>query len=248
MELFQVELERKAKELGSELFGVADLTVAQDFVCNQGGEYLRKFPRAISIGMQLVDPIVDELRRHGNPFAIFTYRAHYTAVNSRLDHIGLLLAKKIQAHGDNAYPIPASQNIDQNRLIGVISHKLAAHLAGLGWIGKSCLLITPNHGPRVRFTTVLTDAPLTAGSPIEARCGDCREWVTICPVKAFTGTSFRPSDPREVRFKAQLCRNYEKKRKATVGEELCGLCVYVCPYGDPASKGQRITPSLKVNT
>ncbi len=33
-------------------------------------------------------------------------------------------------------------------------------MAGLGRIGKSCLLITPEAGPRVHWATVLTDAPM----------------------------------------------------------------------------------------
>jgi epoxyqueuosine reductase QueG len=36
-------------------------------------------------------------------------------------------------------------------------------LAGLGWIGKSCSLISPHFGPRLRLVTVLTNAPLKAG-------------------------------------------------------------------------------------
>ena len=228
---FRVELDEKARELGADLFGVADLAVARDFICEQGGEYLRQFPRAISIGIRLLDGIVDGLLRHEDRATVFTYRALYNSVNSRLDHIALLLAKRIQDEGFSAFPIPASQTIDSEKLRGVISHKLPASLAGLGWIGKSCLLITPEYGPRVRFATILTDAPLDAGSPIGERCGDCRECVDTCPVRAFTGAKFDPSEPREARFNARLCREYGRKREEKLGEGLCGLCVYVCPYG-----------------
>ena len=229
----QVDLERIARELGADLFGVADLTIAQDFVCKQGGELLRKFPRAVSIGIRLLDAVVDELRRHEDPAVLFTYRALYNSVNSRLDQIALLLAKRIQDKDYRAYPIPASQTIDSNKLIGAISHKLAANLAGLGWIGKSCLLVAPDCGPRVRFATILTDAVLEGGSPISERCNDCEACVNICPVKALTGASFNPSEPREARFNSRLCRNYTKKREQVIGEGLCGLCMYVCTYGRP---------------
>jgi epoxyqueuosine reductase QueG len=228
----QTNLEGIAKELGADLFGIADLTIAQDFVCKQGGEYLGKFSRAISIGIRLLDAVVDELYRRDDPTVTYTYTALYNSVNSRLDHIGLLLAKRIQEKDYKAYVIPASQTVDSNKLIGVFSHKLAANLAGLGWIGKSCLLVTLSYGPRVRFATILTDAPLEAGSPIGEKCNDCRKCVNICPAKAFTGASFNPSEAREVRFNAPLCRSYRKKREEKLGEGfLCGLCVYVCPYG-----------------
>jgi epoxyqueuosine reductase QueG len=227
----EADLERVAKELGADLFGIADLTIAQDFVCRQGGEYLGKFSRAISVGVRLLDAVVDELYRHEDSAVICTYTALYNSVNSHLDHIGLLLAKRIQEKGYKAYAVPASQTVDSDKLTGVFSHKLAANLAGLGWIGKSCLLITPSYGPRVRFATILTDAPLKAGSSIGEKCNDCRGCVDICPVKAFSGASFNPSEPREVRFNAHLCRSYRKKREEKLGEGYCGLCVYVCPHG-----------------
>ncbi|UCH03218.1 MAG: epoxyqueuosine reductase [Candidatus Bathyarchaeota archaeon] len=223
------------------MFGVADITVAQDFICKQGGESLRKFSYAISIGIRLLDSIVDELHRHKDLTTIFTYKGLYNTVNSRLDHIALLIAKRIQRADYQAYPIPASQSIDSDKLIGVISHKLPANLAGLGWIGKSCLLITPDFGPRIRFATILTNAPLNTGHPMNGKCNDCSECVNICPVKAFTGASFNPSDPREVRFHAYLCDRYSESRRAKLGEGICGLCVYICPYGRRNSESEEST-------
>ena len=242
MEKLQAELGKLAINHGADLFGAANLTVAQDFICNQGGEYLRKFPRAISIGVRLLDSVVDELYRHKDLAGILAYRNHYFTVNSRLEHIALLLAKKIQDEDYQVYTIPASQVIDLNKITGGISHKLVANLAGLGWIGKNCLLITPDYGPRIRLVTILTDAPLRFGTPVRFNCDDCRECIDVCPVKAFTGIPFNPSETREARFNAHLCMNYSKKRGALLGEvegkkvgNLCGLCVHICPYGRRSS-------------
>ena len=113
---------------------------------------------------------------------------------------------------------------------------MAAHLAGLGWIGKSCLLVTPEAGPRVRWTTVLTDAPLKAGTPMEMRCGDCHECVDICPVKAFTGRNFIESEPREARYDARRCEKYLKGLEASTGYGVCGMCLYICPHGKKFEK------------
>ncbi|MEM3041287.1 MAG: 4Fe-4S binding protein, partial [Nitrososphaerota archaeon] len=201
-----------AYSLGADLFGVADLSIAREFIGRQGGEHISRFPRALSVGFRLLDPVVNELHQHENISAIYGYRALYNSVNANLDRIALLLAKKIQELGFKAYPIPPSQTIDNNRLEGIISHKLAANLAGLGWIGKSCLLITPKWGPRVRLTTVLTDAPLKTGTPLANLCDDCRQCVEICPAKAITGIPWNPSEPRDVRFKAWLCKEYVDRR------------------------------------
>ena len=233
MKELKEELENYAKDLGIDLFGVADLTDNQvhSFIYRQGGVHLSDFPRSISIGIRLLDSVVDQLHHHEEPSAIYSYRGLYNSANANLDRASLLIAKRIQEKGFKAYPIPASQTIDDRKLEGAISHKLSAHLSGLGWIGKSCLLITPSYGPRVRFSTILTDAPLDAGNPLINKCGDCSDCVEICPPGAFTGAAFNPSEPRDIRFRAHLCRDYTQRRAQQLGEGLCGLCVYVCPYG-----------------
>jgi epoxyqueuosine reductase QueG len=233
MKEFRDELEKYSRTLGIDLFGVADLTDNQvhSFILRQGSEHIARFPTSVSIGIRLLDSVVDQLFRHEEPSAIFSYRGVYNSANANLDRTIFLIAKKIQEEGFEAYPIPASQTINDRKLEGAISHKLSAHLSGLGWIGKSCLLITPQFGPRVRFATILTDAPLEPGKPLDNRCGDCLDCVDICPPGAFTGVAFDASEPRDVRFRAHNCRSYTQRRAQQLGEGICGLCVYVCPYG-----------------
>ena len=241
MNSLQKQLKDFAETLGVDYFGVADLSAAKDFVLNQGGESIARFPRAISIGIRLIDSIIDELPHHQDPAVIFTYRGLYNSVNANLDKATLFIAKKIQDAGFEAYPIPAAQRIDTPKLKGAFSHKLAAHLAGLGWIGKSCLLITLERGPRVRWATILTNAPLQqTGKPLADRCGNCNKCVKICPVNAFTGAKFNDSEPRETRFNAYLCDEYIHKRELSLGDGICGLCVYACPYGQ---KRKHSTPT-----
>ena len=233
MDKLREELEEYAQSLGIDLFGVADLTENEthSFIMRQGGEHISGFPRSISLGIRLLDPIVDQLYRHEDLSAIYSYRGLYDSANANLDRAALLVAKKIQEAGFKAYPIPASQTVNDRKLEATISHKLSAHLSGLGWIGKSCLLITPEHGPRVRFATILTDAKFETGKPIKNKCGGCRECVDICPPGAFTGAAFDSSEPRDVRFRAHLCRDYTQRREQQLSEGICGLCVYICPHG-----------------
>lgn len=226
----QERLSVLASDLDLDYFGVADLRDARDFIMAQGGDHLTRYPRAVSIGIRLLDAVVDELYRHDEPSAIYSYRALYDSVNSRLDMAAMLIGRQIQADGFRAYLIPASQTINPRKLEGAFSHKLAAHLAGLGWMGRSSLLITPDHGPRVRLATVLTDAPLRSGTPLPDVCGDCRKCIEACPAGAFTGAPFDPSQPRDVRFRAHLCNEYMERRERSLGEGLCGLCVFICPH------------------
>ncbi len=63
--------------------------------------------------------------------------------------------------------------------------KAAATLAGLGWIGKQTLCITPLLGPHVRWACVVTDAVLPHDEPfMEDLCGACELCVKACPTQA----------------------------------------------------------------
>ena len=232
------DLKQTALQSGATFFGVADLAPAYELIFSQGGERIAAFPRALSIGIELQHHLVDPLPNQDDLAVVISYRHHaYDVINQRLDHITSLLSGKIQAWGYKTCPVPASQTVDYQRNIGIFSNKLAASLAGLGWIGKSCLLVTPAAGPRVRWATVLTTAPFAAsGTMLEQRCGECRECVDICPAQAFSGTSFNPAEAREVRFATHKCRAHLNAREEQTGFSVCGLCLYVCPHGRKAAQ------------
>jgi epoxyqueuosine reductase len=228
------QLRASAMTWGADYFGIAHLSPALDTILEQGGTEIAEYPRSVSIGIALFHPIVDQLPRRQERAVAVTYRAHcYDVINARLDAIILRIASVLQRGGYRAFPVPATKRVDDERICGIFSHKLSAHLAGLGWIGKNCLLITPDMGPRVRWATVLTDAALaTTGRPVDERCADCSECVDICPVKAFTGQPFRAGEPRSARFDARKCdRYFSKMREKDVKTAVCGLCLYACPYG-----------------
>ncbi len=185
--------------------------------------------------MKLSDDIVEGLQRHEDPVSLAKYKAHWKEINSQLDGIASSLATLIRKKGYLAHPISASGYLDEKKLIGAIPHTLVANLAGLGWKGKSYLLVTPRHGPRVRLATVLTDAPLPTGSLVEQKYGSCTRCVEICPIGAFANAQFDSFGSREKRFNIRACSDYMARRKENLGEGLCGLCVYVCPRGRPQS-------------
>lgn len=223
-----------AMTLGADYFGVADLTPARDTILEQGGTEIAEYPCSISIGIALFHPIVNQLLQRPDRAVANSYKSHcYDIINTRLDQIISRLASVLQREGHRVFPVPASKRVDDDKICAIFSHKLSAHLAGLGWIGKNCLLITPDMGPRVRWATVLTDAPLAAtGRPMDERCGDCLECVDICPVNSFTGQPFREEAPRAARFDAAKCDRYFYKMKEKDAETaVCGLCLYTCPYG-----------------
>lgn len=225
-------LEHRAREMGARFFGVADLGVAREAIVAQGGEFLSAFPRALSMGIALNDGIVDQLPRHKEAEVARTYDSLYHTVNGSLNRIALRLSTVLNESGFRTLLIPATGWANDEKVQGLFSHKMAARLAGLGWIGPSCLLITPEMGPRVRWVTVLADAPLKAGTPVANRCDDCRQCVEACPPKAFTGRPFDPREPREARFDVHRCLEYRiHLRDKVTGVKICGMCVHICPFG-----------------
>ena len=227
------QIEDLARQQGITYVGVAALSGAMDAVLEQGGNIVGGYPYSISLGIPLIKSIVDELPNRDRRAAALNYRLHaYEIINQRLDLAASFISSFIQAQGYRVLPIPAAERVDDERICASFSHKLGARLAGLGWIGKSCLLVTPEHGPRVRWTTLLTDAPFNPmGEPMEERCGECSQCVEICPVQAFTGRNFISGEPRETRYDARKCEEYFNEMKAKGKLPVCGMCLYVCPYG-----------------
>ena len=232
----RTELEALARAEGVDYFGIADLAPAREFIAAQGGPIVAGFPRAISTGVRLFDGLVEMVE----PKAVFQtspYVHHiYNIVSPRLDVISLNLARMLRKQGYEALPVPHGMSGPNT---SVLSYKLPAHLAGHGWIGKNCLLVTPDCGPRVRFSAVLTAAPLETDRHMEDKCGDCTVCVDACPVKAFTGRAFRSDESLEARFDPAKCarfrgsnRRYRSSQKKENRERYaCGMCVKVCPYG-----------------
>lgn len=213
--------------------GFADLREYQDDLTAFGGRIVEGYACGISIGIVLQNTIVDHLPSRFDMNVACQYKTHaYDVINQRLDITASKLASFLNKKGYDALPIASAERTNQEEAIPTVSHKMIAHIAGLGWIGKNCLLITPEHGPRVRFISVLTNAPLDAiDNPLDQRCGDCDLCVKICPTKAIKGRNYVPTESREERFDFMKCQRYfaALKEKHTWG--VCGMCLYACPYG-----------------
>jgi len=105
-----------------------------------------------------------------------------------------------------------------------ITYKMLATLAGIGWVGKNAMLVTGELGPAVRFTAVLTNAPLECGAPITtSQCpADCNFCADVCPAKAIKGGLWERGIHRDEFFDVEVCKK---------GRSKCdGVCIASCPY------------------
>jgi len=193
---------------------------------------LEKFPLAISIAVRLSDPIIEGITKK-DPTEIFAH--HHRTANFLLDCIAIRIVNYCQDKGYRALPVPATQVLDEEKLLGAISHKAIAILAGLGWQGKSLLVINERFGPRIRLVSVLTTLPLAADKPLESRCGDCTACVEACPVGAIKGISFVERAPsRGEAVNVQACNEHMlsiARSSWWPPYRICGMCIKACPWG-----------------
>jgi epoxyqueuosine reductase len=115
---------------------------------------------------------------------------------AELDRLGLALVRELEALGAPAVPVPCDTpylHWDEatGHGMGILSMRHAAHLAGLGRLGRNTLLVNDELGNMGYIGAVLTsaglepDAPLE-GSPCPKACRICQE---ACPEKALVGQS-----------------------------------------------------------
>ncbi|MCP4707267.1 MAG: epoxyqueuosine reductase, partial [Planctomycetes bacterium] len=140
----------------------------------------------------------------------------------------------IEQHGHKAIAFePTIDVLDRTTLRANFSHKTAATRAGLGWIGKSALLITKKYGAAVRLGTVLTDAELETGEPIDqSQCGECRGCQEHCPAGAILGKNWEAGMAREAFYDAFTCceKAVQLCKRQNLEATICGICINVCPW------------------
>lgn len=165
------------------------------------------------------------------------YRMLYETTNAKLNSIAMKIAQFLEEQGYEAIPIPASSPYNRQDITGDISHKHVAVAAGLGKFGINNLVLTPEHGPYVRFVTVLTNAPLKPDKPLNKNpCleNKCMQCVKICPVKALENPKHNPEEGWQMDKK----KCYQYIHVALDGE-VCGLCIKACPIGSKTAHKPR---------
>jgi epoxyqueuosine reductase len=212
--------------------GFADLRKYETELVIYGGNIIKGYKYGISLGVIIPDSIVDYLpERHDANVAGYNSVYGYDVLNSRLNLTASVVSSYLNQHGYRTLPVTVADRTNEEKAMPTISHKMIAHIAGLGWIGKNCLLITPEHGPRLHLISILTDTPLeTVDNQLEQRCDECMRCVDICPVKAFTGKNYVVGQPCEARFDFMKYQSYFESMKRTQKYSVCGLCLYAYPY------------------
>ena len=129
---------------GAALVGIGDLTAVPS----------SDYPVGIAVAIPLQKHIIKGLQ-------LAPTREYYELYNSLSDKLNTIItasAKYLTDKGYHAYAQTTDQEMTDSDNRSPLPHKTVATRAGLGWIGKNCLLVTPQYGSAVRISSLLTDA------------------------------------------------------------------------------------------
>lgn len=117
---------------------------------------------------------------------------------------------------------------------GPLLERPYAAAAGMGWLGKSTMLLVPGFGPWVLLGAIATTLDLAPDEPLRKSCGSCTRCVVACPTGAL-GSDGSVLD-------ARLCISYHtienrgpipRELRAKFGDWVfgCDDCLDSCPVG-----------------
>ncbi len=202
-----------AKACGADLVGFTNIT--EDLIF-KGAEVKGKY--AISLGFEMdYDAIYTA---PDPPAGIEALRAYW-----RLGWIVMKVSEFIRSLGYQA------QGHQVRTFLGdppTVLHTLTAMRAGLGEVGRSGILITPELGPRLRVGTVTTELELPISGErtfgVDEFCSHC----TICADKC-KGEAI-PYEKKIERGVLKYTIDYDKCLPEFAKYDGCGICIKVCPF------------------
>src|SRR5690606_33164058 len=124
---------------------------------------------------------------------------------------------------------------------GPILERELAQRAGLGWQGRSTMLVNPRRGSYFFIGTLLTELELTADPVFERdHCGTCHACVDACPTDALLGRDENGAPIMD----ATRCISYltienrgeiPRELRPLIGNRIfgCDICQEVCPWNGP---------------
>jgi epoxyqueuosine reductase QueG len=202
-------LRKYIKKLDIDIYGVVDMHLLKEMETGipiELKKFLNMFPYAIVLGAQY-----GKLGRKtsGGRTALFLEEAAFS------------IMEYLENKGYRQLIIHTEDEFDPINRLGFMSLKILAKTAGLGWQGRSLLIISPVYGPLHRLIAILTDLPLQTNQVIKNECGDCRKCIEACPQNALTFVAFEDHPS---------CREDVLDIKTCLGDNGCLVCILSCPW------------------
>ena len=115
---------------------------------------------------------------------------------------------------------------------GPILERDHAARAGIGWHGKSTMLIDEKLGTWFFLAEILTTLPLPADEPARDRCGTCTRCITACPTGAITAPHKLDARRCISYLTIELKSSIPLELRPLIGDRIfgCDDCLDACPW------------------
>jgi epoxyqueuosine reductase QueG len=225
------------EEVGFDLVGIAAADDPQFDIAPEGHKPAEWLPGARSVvvgGIKVLREIL-----HTTPSPV--YSKHYDQLNVWMTQAAYELSRFLQEKGFRAMYFPETDPYEyfraqvergEPRLSPSFCHLHAAVAAGLGRRGKVGVVLTPEYGPRQRWISVITTAPLVPDPRLEKeQCiefikpGSCQDkCIEVCQKEQSGALKPWPDEGGVDMF---AC-NWPSLK---AGGLSCGRCIEACPVG-----------------
>lgn len=147
------------------------------------------------------------------------YARWYTYLNESLDKASNLIAEEIEGIAISATTTGMASKLTHvsQYFPTVVSHRVHAEQAGIGWRGRNSLIVNPVYSCMIRLSGVITDTPHVRTNSLKEGCGECTSCEEAC---TFLKNRERLDDYRE------QCRVYLDN--LGLEDEVCGKCIKAC--------------------
>jgi len=175
------------------------------------------------ISAHAADPVVDELKITRGRIARYARgRDYHRIFEKKLRRIANVIKADFSAM--------ARSTVDYGPLL----ERSFAMRAGLGWLGKSTMLLAPGFGPWLLLGAVVTSLNLDPDEELKKSCGSCTRCITSCPTNAI--------DVDGGVLDSRLCISYHTiENRGVIPYDLrskfgnwifgCDICLDSCPVG-----------------
>lgn len=189
------ELREIALQNGAKYFGVSSVRRLQNLPEGHQPEQLLPGAKSVVVlGVRIPDAAIraNEKAYAGLRHSIFSYIVFgHNVINDQLDWAAMQCIFHLESkYKASAMGIPAGRPKNEETQMQLMSNRYAAVCAGLGEMGFSGLVLTPEDGPRVRWVSIITDLeleedPLYSGEYL-CQYPACTACVDNCPAQALS--------------------------------------------------------------
>ena len=244
------DIKRWGRELGFQQVGITDTKLGQhsdhlhrwlkkhhhgEMAYMAERETLRQNPtalhantlRVISLRMDYLPPEVETVKILDHPRTAYISRYalgrdYHKLIRKRIKQLADKIIAQIGQH--SARPFVDSAPVLERAL---------AEKAGLGWIGKNTMLITPSMGSWFFLGELFTNLPLPVDAPQTSQhCGSCTACLDICPTQAFVGPQQLDARRCISYLTIELKTQIPIELRPLIGNRVfgCDDCQLICPW------------------